>query len=143
MERFVTLLSFEGRLSRLQFWKDYLFLAVVGAVDVVIGLFAVMWLQAWGAILLTPLIAVIIASLAIVVRRLHDRNKSVLWILPFGVFPLMVQLWMLGEAQQTAADIVLIVALASLILNIWGFVEIGLRRGVAGPNKYGDDPQPS
>ena len=142
MERFASLLGFEGRISRLQFWKDYLFLAIVGAVDTVIGLFAVMWLGAWGGILPAPLIAVLIASIAIAVRRLHDRNKSAFWLLPFLVLPLMVQFWMAGEAKAAATGMVLIVVLASLILNIWGTVEIGFRRGTPGPNRFGEAPAP-
>jgi uncharacterized membrane protein YhaH (DUF805 family) len=138
--RIVGLLQFGGRLSRLQFWRDYLFLAIISAVDVIIGMLAIMALGPWGGIFVAPFILVMVASIAIVVRRLHDRNKSALWLLPFAAVPLGVQLWVVGEARDEPAGLVLVVALASLTLNIWGLVEIGFRRGTAGGNRFGEQP---
>ena len=141
MERLRELLRFDGRLSRLGFWRGYLWLAVVGISAWALGLFAIMELGAWGSILLLPLAPVIIGSVAIVVRRLHDRNKSAWWVLPFIAYPLIVALWFNdGNDRPRAAGVIIIAGLASLILNVWGLVELGIRRGTRGANRFGDEP---
>ena len=56
-----------------------------------------------------------IATLAMWVRRLHDRNKSGLWLLFAGV-PVIGQAWM-----------------------IW---ELGFAPGVPGTNRFGPPPRP-
>ncbi len=53
-------------------------------------------------------------SLAISIKRWHDRDKSAWWVL-VGLIPLIGGLWLL--------------------------IENGLMRGTAGPNRYGDDPR--
>lgn len=56
-----------------------------------------------------------IATLAMWVRRLHDRNKSGLWLL-FAVVPVIGQAWM-----------------------VW---ELGFMPGKAGANRFGPPPRP-
>jgi uncharacterized membrane protein YhaH (DUF805 family) len=46
----------------------------------------------------------------------------------------------LGFAGTAGTVLYYIVEVAGFALTIWGFVEIGLLRGTAGPNKYGSDP---
>ena len=71
------------------------------------------------------------------VRRLHDRDRSGLWLLVYAVLP-----WALmgiatldrhgpGEALAT----VIAAGLAA-----WGAIEMILRPGTAGANRYGPDP---
>jgi uncharacterized membrane protein YhaH (DUF805 family) len=75
--------------------------------------------------------------LATSVKRLHDRNRSGWWIVPFFVLPIFSDRIVepLGDsifASTTSA--------ALLILCIWGFVEMGFLRGTSGPNQFGPDP---
>ena len=70
-------------------------------------------------------------------KRLHDRNRSGWWIVPFFVLPIFSDRIVepLGDsifASTTSA--------ALLILCIWGFVEMGFLRGTSGPNQFGPDP---
>jgi uncharacterized membrane protein YhaH (DUF805 family) len=73
--------------------------------------------------------------LAASIRRLHDRNKSGWWIIPFvgatGPFDLF------GHRLAWAA---FPVRLAVLIAFIWGLVEMYGLRGTNGPNRFGSDP---
>lgn len=66
-----------------------------------------------GLITLVLYIPFIWTSLAIAVKRWHDRDKSGWWIL-IGIIP--------------------------LIGPIWQFVETGCLRGTMGRNQYGSDP---
>ena len=87
----------------------------------------------------TPIIVVAIRFLAAsTVRRLHDRNKSGWWIVPFFIAPNLLSKvgdW-LGDSYP--ADFLMLVMIA---LSLWGFVEMLCLRGTGGPNRFGPDPQ--
>jgi len=120
------LFSFDGRASRSDHWKG-LFLAVLGvipfaaAIGVPIGLLGrldslnsgegIMLLSGIAALLV--MVPMLWVSLAIAVKRWHDRNKSGLWVL-IGFIPYIGWLWAL--------------------------IECGCLRGTAGPNAFGPDP---
>ena len=82
-------------------------------------------------------IAVTWSSLAVGVKRLHDRDKSGWWILLFWLGPSL-----LGGWQSTGPNMGggLVLSLAAGVIAIWGFVELGCLRGTPGPNQYGPDP---
>jgi len=142
MERLRELLRFDGRLSRIAFWRAYLFLAIAFSLSWCLGLFAILAVGPPGAILLLPICPLLAANVAIAIRRLHDRGKSGWWIIPVGLLPFLAGLGM--SAETTGASSPALLALTGLMataLVIWGWVEIGFRRGEAGANRYGEAPQ--
>ncbi|WP_210760769.1 DUF805 domain-containing protein [Azohydromonas sediminis] len=103
--------SAHGRISRRTWWL-YGVAAILG-----LGLLLTALLRIAGAdedtatavaslVLLWP-------SLAISIKRWHDRDKSAWWVL-VGLIPVIGGLWLL--------------------------IENGFLRGTPGPNRYGDDP---
>jgi len=68
-----------------------------------------------GAQMLSMIISIIFIwpTLALAVKRLHDRNRS-------GWFSLIVLIPIIGP--------------------IWYLIEVGFLRGTIGPNRFGDDP---
>jgi uncharacterized membrane protein YhaH (DUF805 family) len=86
----------------------------------------------------TPIIVVgtwILAATTI--KRLHDRDKSVWWIVPFFMAPnLLGRLWDWLD-DPTAA---LVVSAIGFGLSVWCFVELFCLRGTRGPNRFGPDP---
>jgi uncharacterized membrane protein YhaH (DUF805 family) len=75
--------------------------------------------------------------LATSIKRLHDRDRSGWWIVPFFVLPSFsdtIQGW-LGESIFSFA-----VGLALFILCIWGFIELGFLRGTRRTNRFGPNP---
>jgi uncharacterized membrane protein YhaH (DUF805 family) len=71
------------------------------------------------------------------VKRLHDRGRSALWMVPFFVIP--------GLYKQFAERLpdsywVLPLALIACVLCLWGFVELYFLRGTKWTNQYGPDP---
>ena len=122
MKFFGFLFDLFGRARRRDFW---LFMAGLAAA------YAYAWnslrefggrddLAAIGALLhneiaFSVLALVQIATLAMWIRRLHDRNKSGLWLL-FACVPVIGQAWM-----------------------IW---ELGFMPGKAGVNRFGQPPRP-
>ena len=78
-----------------------------------------------------------ISAFAIGVKRLHDRNKSGWLIVLFYVVPSILG-GIANTSEQAVASFVL--GLGSVVISIWGLVELGFLRGTVGPNPYGPDP---
>jgi uncharacterized membrane protein YhaH (DUF805 family) len=75
--------------------------------------------------------------LATSVKRLHDRDKSGWWMVPFfGVRGLY------GQFADRLPDsyFVLLPALISCILCVWGFIELYFLKGSRKTNRFGADP---
>jgi uncharacterized membrane protein YhaH (DUF805 family) len=75
--------------------------------------------------------------LAVSVKRLHDRDRSGWWIMPFFVLPCFnnsIPDWFGESIFMAPLDIAL------FILGIWGFIEMGFLRGTSSTNQFGPDP---
>jgi uncharacterized membrane protein YhaH (DUF805 family) len=139
MARLLSLLRFESRLSRVDYWHAYLTLSIVAAVSWCLGLFAILAVGAWGAVLMIPMPLSLLGSVAIAVRRLHDRGKSGWWVLPLVVVPVLIALGLSAQTASAASPgLILLASVVNLGLSIWGWVEIGFLRGRAEANRYGE-----
>lgn len=111
MEPAQIFLSPHGRISRRTWWL-YGVAAILG-----LGLLLTALLRIAGADddTATAVVTLILLwpSLAISIKRWHDRGKSAWWVL-VGLIPVIGGLWLL--------------------------IENGVLRGTPGPNRYGDDP---
>ncbi|HEY0301994.1 MAG TPA: DUF805 domain-containing protein [Rhizomicrobium sp.] len=172
------LFSFHGRINRAKLWAFLLIivafyvvaaLAIVFAIgpqhiaDVANGaakpetLFSGAVLVVCGILGLVVL-ALIWAGFAVLVKRLHDRNKSAWWLLVFYLLPLVLNvprqmaLWRAlqdgtymqaaqnGGAMAIGGPIAILAGGAATIISLWAFVELYCLRGTAGDNRYGADP---
>lgn len=84
-------ITFDGRARRSEYW--YWFLAIV-LVEIVVGIFYLMS-STLGILLYVVFgLAIILPSIAVAIRRLHDTNRTGWWILltliPFGGLVLLV-----------------------------------------------------
>jgi uncharacterized membrane protein YhaH (DUF805 family) len=132
------LFGFQGRVNRANFWlgvgiwiAGYILLSLLaGAAFWILG----SWIAAVviGLLILIPLIVV---SVAVGIKRLHDRDKSGWWLLLFYLLPGVLQV--AGGALGSIGLILLVVALA---ISVWALVELGCLRGTVGSNQYGPDP---
>lgn len=109
--------DFQGRSSRAEYWWAYLGLILLILVPyVLIGIFASIGAGAIagliGIVLFIFYLAIIIPGIAIVVRRLHDLDKSGWWYF------------------------IALVPLIGALLLLWWFCQPGTK----GPNTYGPDP---
>jgi len=71
------------------------------------------------------------------IKRLHDRNKSGWWVVPYIVAPSLNDQFgdWLGDSRAAP-----FIGLAVFIALIWGFIEMCLLKGTRGPNQFGPDP---
>jgi uncharacterized membrane protein YhaH (DUF805 family) len=112
------LFSFKGRIRRSNYWiysigitvAAFVAMFVLGAVLGFVGGNESI-LNIFALVLYIPLIW---CSLAIQVKRWHDRNKSGWWVL---------------------------ITLIPLIGAIWALIENGFLEGTPGPNDYGPSPK--
>ena len=135
MDFWSLLFSFTGRVNRAPYW-----LATIGLIAAVLVVVMIAFTVAGRSA-----IAIIVAgvafllliwvTLALITKRLHDRNKSAWWLLLFYILPGILPALGLGN---DSANVIL--GLVSTGISIWAFVEIGCLRGTAGPNSYGADP---
>jgi uncharacterized membrane protein YhaH (DUF805 family) len=143
------LFSFRGRINRAKYWLALLVFLVA---DIALGL--VGWLLVNGVafqiLSFAVNLAVFIAGIAVCIKRLHDRDRSGWWLLLFYVGPVAVALigrfifWAAADTVGMSAEWsylgLRLCILGGFALVIWGFVEIGCRRGTAGYNRFGPDP---
>lgn len=108
--------DFDGRAQRPEFWWWILFVTLVQiAASIILTVLLVVFQNAgflqWLGVLIFMIVvlAVILPSIAVSVRRLHDRDLSGWWYL-LGFVPV-----------------------ASIVLLVWYVLP-----GTPGPNRYGD-----
>jgi len=173
------LFGFSGRINRAKIWLFVLIVLIfhIVAVAVVVGtlgpqnianvimqkapittLTANNAARSVGAIIGLLHIVLIVAGLAVVTKRLHDRNKSAWWLLVFYALPFalnlprtMILLHALadgtlfkiarhGGVEALGGPVVTLLSGAATLIAIWAFVELYCFRGTVGDNRYGADP---
>ena len=77
--------------------------------------------------------------LATSVKRLHDRDRSGWWVVPFFAFP---GLYAQFADRLPESYLMFPLALAVFGLMIWGFIEIYCLRGTRWTNQFGPNPLP-
>jgi uncharacterized membrane protein YhaH (DUF805 family) len=155
------LFSFKGRINRLRWWVTAIVVALIvgiaggvidlaaqhtghGTLNAETGQFEPTGLYAVAIGLLYVLNAWI--SYAITTKRLHDRGRSGWWLVVQIVgIVIAVAALMLGlarpEHHHTIAYVVAgVFGVASAIIGLWIFIEVGFLKGTNGPNSYGPDP---
>jgi uncharacterized membrane protein YhaH (DUF805 family) len=74
---------------------------------------------------------------ATAIKRLHDRDRSGFWMVPFFVVPGLHNQFA-GRLPDSPFDLPL--ALIAFALCIWGFVEMYCLKGSPKTNRFGPDP---
>ena len=71
------------------------------------------------------------------IKRLHDRDKSGWWMVPFFAAPGLYNQFA-DRLPDSYADLPL--AIAVTVLCVWGFVEMYCLKGSRKTNRFGPDP---
>lgn len=137
--------TFSGRSTRAQFWYVVLAMTLFGMIVTFPLTFFTIVTGGTGAVLYVFVgifeILIIVPSLALGVRRLHDIDRSGWWMLLFYLVPLFSSI-MIALAFATPHDPNIFILVMSLILypvaGIWALVWM-CTPGTEGPNEYGPD----
>ena len=114
------LFGFQGRITRLDFWLAQLFYLAA----IFVAIYSLSYIArsvgdaegsryTLGGVMIIGYLFLAWSSLAVAIKRYHDRNKSGWWVL---------------------------IALVPVIGGLWYLIEAGFLRGTSGPNQYGPDP---
>ena len=162
------LFRFEGRINRAKFWLGLLvifcsmisLLVLVGCVGMLFGaagslslnvddVFKVVDPATYRSLSSTALPILITKAagtslflwvyLAISIKRLHDRDKSGWWMVPFFVMP---GLYNQFEDRLPDSYLVLAFGLMTGVLLLWGIIEMYFLCGSLWTNRFGHDPLP-
>lgn len=133
--------SFTGRIPRKHYWIASL--AVIAAIIVAAAIGFALMEYGLGTVTAFALPGVIIAiavvsSFSIGLRRLHDRNKSWIWLIPFYILPAVLDPQWFGFS--TTSTLYWVMTVVSFGLSIWALLELGILKGTDGQNTYGDNP---
>jgi uncharacterized membrane protein YhaH (DUF805 family) len=155
------LFSFKGRVNRAKFWAFYLawclFGGTVGFGLITAGHFFIasgtrppwpltsQW-SLWDVPLVTFFGVYFYAVLVVVVKRLHDRNKSALWLAFFYGVPLVsfAALRLSGRLPQTSLQpdgVQIGLFLVCTAITWWYLIELLILPGIKGDNRFGPDPK--
>jgi uncharacterized membrane protein YhaH (DUF805 family) len=156
--------KFSGRASRAEFWWFFLFMMIIymvvwfiliGTIGLsaasgsqnpmtMFGAFGVM-----GIFLILFYLALLIPTIAVQIRRLHDTNRSGWWLGAFWLLYIVYIGATFGMAfsatpgsqppSLSGAGIMMAVGLAFFVYSIVLLVFFCLQ-GTRGPNRFGDDP---
>jgi uncharacterized membrane protein YhaH (DUF805 family) len=163
------LFSFQGRINRAKIWLFFLIVMCVWIALFV--LFATLvgfsaftaqahngngLMAAGGGLLFLGLlsavvyVALLIATFAVTTKRLHDRDKGAVWLIPFIVVPIVLNIYVFATiisqygfqnlAEANANPVLMVCRLAAFALSLWAFVELYCLRGTVGDNRFGPDP---
>ena len=138
--------DFSGRAPRAEYWWFvllYIIAAIITqSIDAIVG---VKILGPYGIATCVLMAAIVIPSIAVGVRRLHDTNRTGWWLLA-PVIPYGIAMVTMGPAllDPTGANLGSM-GIASLFLLVGFVLAIVLlvfycTSGTKGPNNYGDDP---
>jgi uncharacterized membrane protein YhaH (DUF805 family) len=137
------LFSFTGRLNRARYW-----LAAIGvgfASSIPLGIASAVTGSSAMALLTEAFIYLFMTwiYLALMAKRLHDRNKSALWLLLFYFGPVVLLVPLLLPAVALSAGVAWLASILAVVgvgIALWAFIELGFLRGTTGPNNFGSDP---
>jgi len=131
--------SFEGRISRQPYWLGF-------------GLLVAAALVCWTVIIALGgderMVAIVELALiypecALVLKRANDRETPLTPIVVYFLLEFILSsLTVLGVTgpTETAGGLFWIVFLPWFAVGVYLLVELGFRRGVPGPNRFGPDP---
>ena len=86
---------------------------------------------------LTPLLVWVFAATA--VKRLHDREMSGWWLVPFFVVPGLINQFADRLGGET---LTMVTGTAAVVLWFWGFIDMYCLAGDHWPNRFGASPLP-
>jgi uncharacterized membrane protein YhaH (DUF805 family) len=135
--------SFDGRISRQPFWIGLVLLTVVMIVLLLVILSFGGASFAARLLILIVQLAFLYPSAAVLVKRLHDRNKPGHYaaiLLGLSVLNGLTNLLGITGDPFNANALDYILGLAIFVVSVWFLIELGFLRGTPGPNQYGPDP---
>ncbi len=133
------LFSFQGRLRRRDYWLMSLLLGAV-VLAALVPLFLAFGFLATDPRLSLVTLVVMWPSLALLVKRIHDRNKSG-WVAAIYWGPSLASSIIEAFPALGLQSVVMGLNVVTGIISLWILIEFGFMDGTQGPNRYGKSPK--
>ncbi|HWB51147.1 MAG TPA: DUF805 domain-containing protein [Stellaceae bacterium] len=152
-----------GRISRSQYWLRFMlpYCAISFALQIAAEAVGERTAANSAISLLFTLFSLVAfwPSIAVLVKRIHDRDKPG-WLclalyVPVFLFSILLVAWLASALVALAEGaaftlpalgvpgvIVIVLGVVSALVSLWFFIEFGCLRGTIGANRYGPDPVP-
>lgn len=133
------LLSFDGRIGRRAFWAAFL---AVAAFELACHLVVYRFEDGERMSAIVSL-AFAYPEFAVFAKRGHDRNISPYVIGAFFLLSVAMDFLVvtgLGGSMRDPSPVLTLLSLPWIGFALALLIELGLRRGTVGPNRYGPDP---
>jgi uncharacterized membrane protein YhaH (DUF805 family) len=136
--------SFEGRINRAKYWLATIILVVaIFIVMFVVGFVLGMSIDPsdikFKAVVFVFQLIFLYPSAAVMVKRLHDRNRPG-YFAAFMLVPVITDMIGITGDVLNMNALYYLLSLITLAVAVWFFVELGCLRGTIGDNQYGPDP---
>ena len=140
--------SFQGRISRQPFWIGLIVLIVTAllavlAIGALVGVSMFATDSRFKLLKFALLIVFLYPAAALLIKRLHDRNRpnwfASFFLVPTIAYGLTELAGITGNGPGSNA-LDYLVGTVQLAAAIWLVIEPGILRGTVGPNQYGPDP---
>ena len=133
------LFSFQGRLRRRDYWL-YNTLLVLAALGVLVPVILAMGLRADDARLSLLGLVLTWPSMALLVKRIHDRDKTGRMALIYWI-PSLVSMGLSFIPEFGLGGLKVFLDIGTGMIGLWFLVEFGFMDGTQGPNEYGPSPK--
>jgi uncharacterized membrane protein YhaH (DUF805 family) len=131
----------DGRITRQKFWLGIVAITVVGLPTIAVAAFL-----GGGTAGAIANLFFLWCGFALSAKRAQDRGKSYLFVAAYFALLATVtslsasQSKMMGRMAAEPSPLLIVVSLLFISYVVFLFIELGLRRGTIGPNRYGPDP---
>jgi uncharacterized membrane protein YhaH (DUF805 family) len=135
--------SFKGRLRRRDYWLCSLALGVAGmaiVLPLIFGLVLGLKFEANDPRFSLLTLLLIWPSAAILVKRIHDRDKTG-WMAANYWGPWLVSLGLSFVPEFGLGGFKVLLDIATTVVGVWYLIEFGFMDGTQGKNAYGPSPK--
>jgi uncharacterized membrane protein YhaH (DUF805 family) len=130
--------GFDGRIARTPYW---IAMAVLLVAELILFSYGYgRGNERLGAICE---LALLYPETAVLMKRAHDRETSEMAVAVYAVLSVILgglTIFGLGGTLDKPSALYWLVTLPCFAIALYLFVDLGFRRGVSGPNRYGPDP---
>ena len=133
------LFSFQGRMRRRDYWIYNLLLLVV-VVAIVTPLLLGFGIDVQDRRVEALTLVVMWPSLALLVKRIHDRDKTGRMALIYWI-PSLISTGLSFVPEWGFGGLKVFIDIGTGMVGLWFLVEFGFMDGTQGPNEYGPSPK--
>jgi uncharacterized membrane protein YhaH (DUF805 family) len=126
-----------GRIGREWFWLGFIMAALIGGGATGAAFAASQQHTEYLAGAVALALITLHAVFSVIIKRLHDRNRSGWWIILYCLVPVALAA-ATPQLKLISSEFWWIGAVVAGLIGLWTLIELGFLRGKSGANRYGE-----